>query len=267
MKAVITESGRLPYRQSDFRTVDDYLRQWLPDMGLVCKDGFGMGLITGERGAGKSLFGYTVAWWVRRLFGVRITLDHAPRPEFGDFTKFNLPWDLLWERKWMDDIAKRGDEWEGEELKKLKLLKSFVFWDEFYQVAHKRNTMGIMTREFEDIVKQLRHLDSFFLMAMPQKKEVDTTGIDDYVTVDIGASWSLYRPDTANYIVYNRQTMVESPFTIYGPNYYPLYRSKNPIHARKWISPDEYKKWMKTMYGADWKEEQNAIPIYQQETE
>ena len=57
----------------------------------------------------------------------------------------------------------------------------------------------------------------------------------------------LVPPDTAVYTVYNRDTTVESPFTIYGPNYYPIYNSKNPITTRKTIDTGDYKKWRKKM--------------------
>ncbi len=249
MKTVVRD-GRLTYTRNDFRPgwkgMEEYMWNWLQDMGFRCgHDGYGVGLIEGQRGAGKSLFGYTIAWWVRHLFNVGITFDNKPETIFGDYTFFDLPWDLLKERKYTDDVAKRGSRWEGEEIQKLKLYKCFAFFDEFYQVAHKRSVMGIMTREFEDLLKQLRHLDSFFLMAMPDKNEVDTQGIDAYVTVDIQASWSTYARNRALYVVYNRQKMITSPFSIYGPNYYGLYRSKNPIRARKWIDPKLYKKWLK----------------------
>jgi hypothetical protein len=86
---------------------------------------------------------------------------------------------------------------------------------------------------------------------MPFKNEVDTKGIDQYITIDIQAAWSIYKPDTAIYIVYNRDTLYESPFTIYGPNYYALYNTKNPITSQKFVDPKLYKNWMKKVSTSD----------------
>lgn len=236
---------RLPYTRKHFKTIEEYMRQWLVDMGFVGR--FGLGLITGNLGAGKSLFGYTIAWWVKKLFGMQITVDQRPEAPFGKYTLFNVHEDILKEKELIDKIAQRGSEWTGPEVEQLKLYKTFAFFDEFYKVAHNRSSMGVLTREFEDIVKQIRHMDSFFLLAMPHKNEVDVKGIDQYVNIDVQAAWCLFRPDTAVYTVYNRDTTVESPFTIYGPNYYAIYNSKNPITTRKSIDTKDYKKWQRKM--------------------
>ena len=247
---------RLPYSRKDFRTNEEYLTRWLVDMGFV--GSFGLGLIEGNLGGGKSLFGYTIAWWVKRLFGVKITLDQQPRPVFGEYTYFEVPADLLREKELDDAIAARGDVWEGPEIAQLKLYKRFVFIDEFYKIAHNRRGMSNLMMEFGDEIKQIRHKDTFVLCAMPHKNEVDVKQIDQYISVDIRAAWSMIKPDTANYIVYNRASMVESVFTIFGPNYYPLYNSKNPIRSRKNIDAKEYKKWQNKLSGIGVEEEEKS---------
>ena len=238
---------RLPYSRRDFRTNEEYLTRWLVDMGFAAP--FGLGLIEGNLGGGKSLFGYTIMWWLKRLFGYKITLDQMPRPAFGQYTYFDVPSDILKEKELIDKIAERSDEWEGPEVEQLKLYKCRAFYDEFYKIAHNRRGMSNLIIEFGDIVKQSRHACTFILCAMPHKNEVDVKAIDAYVTVDIRAAWSMIKPDTANYIVYNRASMVESVFTIFGPNYYGLYNSQNPIRSRKNIDAKEYKKWQKKLSG------------------
>jgi len=232
---------RLPYTRRDFPSIVEYLKRWLVDMGFV--GGFGLGLIEGNLGGGKSLFGYTISWWVKKLFGTKITLDQVPRAAFGEFTYFEVPADLLREKELTDIIAARGDEWTGPEVNKLKLYQRFAFFDEFYKIGSNRRGMTNLMLEFGDSVKQARHGDSFILCAMPHKNEVDVKNIEQYITIDIRAAWSMIKPETANYIVYNRNTMIESVFSIFGPNYYALYNSKNPIRSRKTIDPKEYKKW------------------------
>lgn len=244
---------RLPYSRRDFRTNEEYLTRWLVDMGFV--GSFGLGLIEGNLGGGKSLFGYTIAWWVKRLFAVPITVDQVPRPAFGASTYFEIPSDLLREKELIDKIAARGDTWEGPEIEQLKLYKRFVFIDEFYKVAYKRRGQTNLILEFGDIVKQARHMDTFILCAMPHKREVDVGAIDDYIDIDIRAAWSMIKPDTANYIVYNRKTLIESVFTIYGPNYYGLYNSKNPIRSRRNIDKKEYKEHKDRLAGKGQEEE------------
>ena len=240
-------SERLPYTRRDFKTNEEYLSNWLKDMGFV--GSVGLGLIEGNLGGGKSLFGYTISWWVKKLFGMKITLDQMPRPVFGEYTYFDVPADLLKEKELDDIIAARGDVWEGPEVDQLKLYKRFAFFDEFYKIAHNRRGMSNLMIEFGDEIKQIRHKDTFVLCAMPHKNEVDVKQIEQYISVDIRAAWSMIKPDTANYIVYNRASMVESVFTIYGPNYYGLYNSKNPIRSRKNIDAKEYKKWQKRLSG------------------
>lgn len=238
---------RLPYTERDFKTTKDYMRRWLIDMGFV--GSFGLGLVEGQLGGGKSLFGYTVAKWVKSLFGIRVTVDQMPKPKFGEYTYFELPGDLLKEKELIDKIAQRGDEWTGPEVEQLKLFRRFVFIDEGYKLVHKRHSMNILTREFEDIVKQLRHLDTFLLIAMPSRRAADVQEIQEYITVDIRASWSMCKPDTANYIVYNNRTGFESVISIYGPNYWDYYNSKNPIRTRRTITPKEYKEWERKLKG------------------
>jgi len=234
-------SERLPYSRRDFKTNEEYLSRWLVDMGFAAP--FGLGLVEGNLGGGKSLFGYTIAWWIKRLFGTKITVDQIPRPCFGEVTEFVMPEDILKEKELIDRIAERGDTWEGPEMRQLKLFNRFVFLDEFYKVAHNRRGMTNQMIEFGDIIKQLRHLGTFILCAMPHKNEVDIKGIEQYISVDIRAAWSMIKPDTANYIVYNRANLVESTFTIYGPTYYPLYNTKNPIRSRKNLDKKDYKKF------------------------
>lgn len=231
---------RLPYTRRDFASTADYLRQWLQDMGFV--GSFGLGLIEGNLGGGKSLFGYTISWWVKTLFGVKITVDQMPRPAFGDYTYFEVPDDLLKERELIDKIAARGDTWDGPEVSRLKLYHRFAFFDEFYKIGSNRRGMTNLMLEFGDVLKQARHMDTFILCAMPHKNEVDVKNVDQYITLDIRAAWSMIKPDTANYIVYNRMNMVESVFSIFGPNYYPLYNTKNPIRSRRNIDPKAYKR-------------------------
>lgn len=240
---------RLPYNRGHFKSTADYMRQWLVDMGFV--GGFGLGLVEGGLGGGKSLFGYTVALWVKHLFGIKVTVDQQPTPKFGEYTYFDIRDDLLKEKELIDRIARRGDRWEGPEVEQLKLYKHFVFFDEFYKVAHKRRSMNILTLELEDIIKQIRHMDTFLLVAMPRKNEVDVGGIETYITVDIRASWAMFKPDTALYTVYNRNLNVESTFSIYGPNYWDYYNSKNPIRTRRAIDPKEFKKWQKKISGGN----------------
>jgi hypothetical protein len=251
---------RLPYSRRDFRTNEEYLTRWLVDMGFV--GSFGLGLVEGNLGGGKSLFGYTIAWCVKKLFGTKITVDQMPRPVFGDYTYFEVPSDLLREKELIDKIAERGDVWEGPEIPQLKLYKRFAFFDEFYKIGSKRRTGTNLILEFSDVVKQSRHMDSFILCAMPHKNEVDAQAIESYITVDIRAAWSMIKPDTANYIVYNRNNLVESVFTIFGPNYYPLYNSKNPIRSRKAIDAKEYKKWQKRLSGIGTEEEKPERKSY-----
>ena len=247
---------RLPYSRRDFRTNEEYLTRWLVDMGFAAP--FGLGLIEGNLGGGKSLFGYTIMWWLKRLFGYKITLDQMPRPAFGQYTYFDVPSDILKEKELIDKIAERSDEWEGPEVEQLKLYKCRAFYDEFYKIAHNRRGMSNLIIEFGDIVKQSRHACTFILCAMPHKNEVDVKAIDAYVTVDIRAAWSMIKPDTANYIVYNRASMVESVFTIFGPNYYGLYNSQNPIRSRKNIDAKEYKKWQKKLSGIGTEDEEKS---------
>jgi hypothetical protein len=248
---------RLPYSRRDFRTNEEYLTRWLVDMGFV--GSFGLGLVEGNLGGGKSLFGYTIAWWVKRLFGIGITLDQMPRPAFGASTYLEIPSDLLREKELIDKIAARGDVWEGPEIPWLKLYKRFVFIDEFYKIAYKRRGQTNLMLEFSEIIKQARHMDTFILCAMPHKREVDVTAVDDYIDIDIRAAWSMIKPDTANYIVYNRKTLIESVFTIYGPNYYPLYNSKNPIRARRNIDLKDYKKHKDRLAGREEEEEKRYV--------
>jgi hypothetical protein len=247
---------RLPYSRRDFRTNEEYLTRWLVDMGFASP--FGLGLIEGNLGGGKSLFGYTIMWWLKKLFGFPITLDQMPRPAFGSYKYFDVPSDILKEKELIDKIAERSDEWEGPEVDQLKLYKCRAFFDEFYKIAHNRRGMSNLIIEFGDIVKQSRHANTFILCAMPHKNEVDVKAIDSYVTVDIRAAWSMIKPDTANYIVYNRASLVESVFTIFGPNYYSLYNSQNPIRSRKNIDAKEYKKWQKKLSGIGTEEEEKT---------
>ena len=232
---------RLPYTRKHFPTIDAYMRQWLVDMGFVGRGG--LGLITGRPGAGKSLFGYTILWWVKKLFGIQCTVDAKPNPDtFGKFDFFEHT-KILDEIEKADKMARESTEWLNTD--DLIFYKRMVLLDEFYKLAHNRNCMNILTRQFEYVIKQWRHYESFFLCSMPFKNEVDTKGIDQYITIDVQAAWSLYKPETALYVVYNRDTLVESPFTIYGPNYYALYNTKNPITAQKFVDPKRYKDWIK----------------------
>ena len=190
----------------------------------------GLMIVTGYPGAGKDLFGVTLAWKLRWYFGRRVGLDVRPRRLF-DETVFPLgnryfPFDevVLFDEMRKTEQAARGiveeDEQteEGATVKKerklsktelnamaanwahnegrIKLQNSVLHLQEFWRYMHNRRPMSPIGIAIGGIIKTHRHLDLLIIGTAPRKDELDEKACLKYVNFEARCHWAGDREDT-----------------------------------------------------------------------
>lgn len=167
--------------------------QWMPyTRGLM--------LVTGPAGAGKTMFGNTVGWKMKRYFGKTVFLDYRPRRLFGVYHPFD-------EAVLVEQLARMGNVATGEVIGANKeqlqgmasewvskqgivfLKNSVMVLDEFKRYHHNRrphNPMGIVLSQVYDI---WRHLDILIIGLAIDKHELDRFSCIPKLTYEVRCEW------------------------------------------------------------------------------
>lgn len=235
---------RLPVRYKDFSSdgIDNmackkaYMRYLIVSLKMTV----GLMVITGKRGAGKTLFAWMLSYYRKELFNLPCTCDHPPKRAFGDFTLFE--YDTIFgeegELNKITKMAQSGTEWEDDSD---SILHRRTIWlDEAYRYCPRRRPMASMNIAVGDFIKQIRHLQSLMIMASISLDDLDVNHVENEIDVEVHARKSLYKHDTFYYEIYNRNELIEHTLEVYGPNYYPLYNTNNPIAKRMKIQKKDY---------------------------
>lgn len=180
----------------------EYLRQIM----------FGLWAVTGPRGSGKDLFTHTIAYKVRRFFGVRILLDHRPKRLFGGYTFFD-PHYLLAEvkkmarqagrelgvekdfEKWKAELANATDAWL-DEFGEVTFQDGFLVLGELKNYWYKRrphNPLGVLLGR---IVTAQRHLNLVIAGSTPFENELDEYACLQYATCFVSCAQMISDPST-----------------------------------------------------------------------
>jgi len=176
----------------------------------------GIVLVTGKPGAGKGLFGNTLAWKIKRYIkGRKVLRDDRPRELFGAYIPFNeqflineikkasgalnmIPKEISRQSK--KELAKVSQETKDWMAKKGEILltDTVMLLDEFKRYFHNRrpmNPMGVLLGTH--VVTQWRHLNTLIIGMAPFKRELDAISLFPYVTHEVRCDWMLTRPNTA----------------------------------------------------------------------
>lgn len=213
---------------------EEWDRYFIDTMGLKQ----GIVAIVGQPGAGKTTWAVSMAHKLKKRYGIPVTSDFQFRKAFGAYEFFKHG-DLLAEKERVNEIAEGSAEWSSDT--DSMFYRHVVIIEEAYKGLDKRRPSDNFLMELTSILAQWRHFQSLFLLLTIELDWLDQKRVDPLVTHEVHCSFNLFRPDTSSYIVYNRNTHVEARMNVYGPNYWPLFNSFNPITTRHRITKKEYK--------------------------
>ena len=153
----------------------------------ICKKYYyGLTLVQGGRGGGKSMFGWWDLWHMENYFGRQVGGDRLPRPgEFNNFhyTDINEICDQL-------DLMDEADKDTGDFHSAHSWLEGMaVMCDEFYRLVDKRRTQSKENQKVTDIVFQIRHYGIHLIGIAPDVNLLDVQRIQEYANAVATCVW------------------------------------------------------------------------------
>ena len=162
--------------------ITHFVDEWEAKVAAILRDNYyGLWLLHGPRGCGKSGFAATTAFYFKHLYGRKIGSNYPLKPAFGDYRSVCLD-DIKDQRERLNWLAQTGrGDWEHQDLESegIWLPGMVILDDEFYQEVSKRNTGSLDNRELTDFNLQIRHFDVTFMGLAPDKEMLDTQRINN----------------------------------------------------------------------------------------
>lgn len=216
--------GKLRYADDNDEMADFRLREGLnwrqrKDAEFMRSISKGVGLISGDPGSGKDLFGGSTAFMQKYYFPQRrALLDFLPRRAFGEYVPFGM-------REMMGEINKMakkagvegcetskdpkeeeefGERIENETIKwategEGELLFTDAVWymQELRPKAYNRNPSARTNKFIGGVLTVWRHLDLLTMGTHTDPEEIDYKAFLKKVTWRAKCSWSITRPNTS----------------------------------------------------------------------
>lgn len=202
----------------------------------------GVNLISGQPGAGKTMWMTMFLKRSQLYFGRQTLVNFDMRPKYGPHDYFDE--EILAEeieavtRMVKNSRGKRELKWDdgdkknamGERVGSLFHGKQIGLDEGYGMLSKKRRTRYSLF--LGDEVKQWRHLDACFCFIFPDANDADQQLLEPFVTCDITLSRSLYFEGYSDALIYNRKTGEERIQHIYIPTWGELVDSWQPIAGR-----------------------------------
>ena len=214
-------------------------------------------LIVGLQGSGKTMLISWFAYHFRKYFNIETVSNlHSRSPKEGGSQLLYNGYRYMDDEIFLDDMDRLHEECKKKKYTEKKhrnelaaevwdksgisLHKKIIAWDEVYLRFEKRRWMDPLSILYSHVIFQYRHYYSLILMAAPSVNIIDPRA-NTYVTHEIGCSWEQYRQinnvayeiKMAHYHIYDRATDNFSILHLYGPNWWPLFDSFQPIQPRR----------------------------------
>lgn len=142
---------------------------------------WGLWIVHGPRGSGKSGFAASTAFYLKELYGRKIGSNFPLKDAFGEYRTVSVN-DIRDQRERLAWLANKGSpDWENQDLEAegIWLPGMVILDDEFYQEVDKRRCMSQDNKELTDFNLQIRHFDVTFIGLAPDKELLDTQRINN----------------------------------------------------------------------------------------
>lgn len=186
-------------------------------------DSYGVVLVKGDPGSGKSTWGFSTAWIRRKLWGYPVVSNVLAKPAFGEYTYLDTE-SLVGEflkvnaavekevRQWKHskklsprDEEVAGSAWEGSNI---ALHNSTIIWDEGYGSLDKRRFMSPKMILLSYLVQQQRHFNCLIIIMASTDKMLDDIRINPFASHEVNCG---HFPDlgVSFYNVYHRYSPIQ----------------------------------------------------------
>lgn len=160
----------------DFKELDNFKKYWYVAYRLT----EGIIIVSGEFGAGKSLWMYKVAYDLRNLFNKKCTFDVPPLDTFGEYRTIKSA-DFAEELEKIGKLAEIEKDVERgrvsrEEFNKMlhevKLYNATIGIDEAYDKLEKRRSTNFSIN-MGHLMMKMRHFHNLFILLSPKANRID----------------------------------------------------------------------------------------------
>lgn len=191
--------------------VGSFVDEWEASIAaILAKHAWGMWVIDGPRGSGKSGFAAVMAFYFKQLYGRPIASNFALKPAFGEYRSFTLD-DIRDQMERLNHLE--SADWQGADLaeKGIWLPRHVILDDEFHRKMDLRRTMTNENKILRDLVKEIRHYDVTWLGLTPDRTHLDAKTIQNpiFMSTDVRCMYevdSLGRHYIRGVLYQNEQT-------------------------------------------------------------
>ena len=163
--------------------VGHFVDEWEATVAAILqKHAWGMWIIDGPRGSGKTGFAVTVAFYFKHLFGRPVASNFPLKPAFGEYMTFTMD-DIKGQIERLNHLEENAgtSDWQAVDLQSqgIWLPRRVILDDEFHRKMDKRRTMSNENKVLRDLVKEIRHYDITWLGLTPDKEHLDSKSVNN----------------------------------------------------------------------------------------
>lgn len=161
---------------------------------ILSKHAWGMWILDGPKGSGKTGMAVTCAFYFHHLFGRPVASNFPVKPAFGPCRYFTLDEvkDQLDRLHSLGKVAGTAD-WQSLDLGSYNiwLPGHIILDDEFHREVGNRRTMTDENLLITNLTKEIRHYDITWLGLTPDKEELDSKKINNplFMSTEVRCSW------------------------------------------------------------------------------
>jgi len=177
--------------------VGEFVDRWEAMVAaILSKHAWGMWILDGPKGSGKTGFAVTCAFFFAQLFGRPIASNFPVKPAFGPCRYFTLDEikDQLDRLHSLGKMAGTAD-WQAVDLRRydIWLPGMVILDDEFHREVGNRRVMSDENLLITNITKEIRHYDITWLGLTPDKEELDSKKINNplFMSTEVRCSYEV----------------------------------------------------------------------------